>query len=364
MFSFEGTYLNSAYIGPQPQRARNSVESMMAKLANPSTIQSSDFTHGPDVVRDQLARLLNVKSESIALSTSVSELVSHVANGLALQPSDEVLLLDGDYPSMVLPWMLAAEIRGVLVRRLPLEVFQSPARLKGELTSRTKLVGASHILFSLGHRLPISDLAHITREHGALFLCDVTQSFAAERLSPSLIEFVDILVGAAYKWQLGPYGAAFGHFNSRALSWVARTHAHWLASPSSRDFGRLLNYSTATLPGACRFDRGQAPAFLTLAAWSGALDLLQETGLGFIERHNQSLAQHFNQNLPSRWQVVNQESQPCSIVCLRNSAADAVELQARLAQKKIFVSVREGNLRISFHFFNNLAEVYRLLCAL
>ncbi|MBX3020460.1 MAG: aminotransferase class V-fold PLP-dependent enzyme [Bdellovibrionales bacterium] len=361
LFELKSLYFNSAYLGPTPKVAQELIAASVKRTLDPAFLAYDEWFKLPDQNRARLAALLNVPDDSIALSTSVSELVSHVANGIELHAQDEVLLLKGDYPAMVLPWLLMAELKGLRVHFLELEDFLVPSRFKSKLSDRTRVAACSHVMFNTGIRLPIAELGRYAQEAEVLFLSDVSQSFGGMRLSQDILKHVDIFVGVMYKWMLGPYGSAFGRFSERALNEVRRTHASWSVSPNSGRSENLLNYTTETLPGARRFDRGQAASFLNNAALEGALETLADVGLDKIEAHNAGLVSHFVSHLPKIFQVAAPTELRSNIVCIKPPEGNALEFKARLAEHDIDVSVREGNLRLSFHLFNTRHEVEKLL---
>src|SRR4051812_48059643 len=94
LFELKSTYFNTAYIGPTPKRSRDAILKMIERGMSPGLTDMQQWFTCHDSVRPKMARLLGVPPENIALSTSVSETVSHVANGLTLKPEDEVLIMD------------------------------------------------------------------------------------------------------------------------------------------------------------------------------------------------------------------------------------------------------------------------------
>ncbi len=363
-FDLKSIYLNSAYLGPMPLRAKKNVEAVLARGLDPAFYLYDEWRPIPDQLRERLARLLGTTMDSISINTSVSEVVSHVADGLELREGDEVLLLEGDYPSMVLPWMVRAERNGFQIRFAPLSDFLSVNGLKKHITGRTRLVGCSHVMFNTGIKLPVENIGRLLKEKfdAVLFLTDVSQSFGGLAIKAEHIRNCDVITGVGYKWLLGPYGCAFGYFSKRALEKIRRTHASWLQSPNGQTSENLLKYTTESLPGARKFDRGQTASFLIAAAWAGALDLLGEVGLDKIEDHNLKLADQLRRELPKDYPPVSTDEFHSQIVCIRH--LNALELRSRLTKNNIDVSVREGALRISLHLFNTSEQVRRLLSSI
>lgn len=361
MFALKSTYLNTAYLGPMPTKARDNVVKMADRMMDPAFFLHPQWRGIPDQIRVCIAKLFGGDSERVSINASVSELTSFVADGMDLTENDEVLLLEGDYPSMVLPWMVRAERNGFKIKFAPLKDFLEPEKLKKHITANTKYVGNSHVMFNTGIKLPSEKIASMCKNMEVLYLTDVSQSLGGMTLPKELVDNADVITGVCYKWLLGPYGSAFGYFSNRALEKTKRTHASWLQNPKSQNSENLLVYSTESMPGARKFDRGQPASFLITAGWQGALDVIHEKGLASIEKYNASLVEGFLNELPKSFEVVAPKELRSNIICVQNKNLDAKLLRDKLEKANIDVSVREGALRISFHFFNTEKDAERLL---
>ncbi|MBN1271486.1 MAG: aminotransferase class V-fold PLP-dependent enzyme [Candidatus Aminicenantes bacterium] len=75
------------------------------------------FFYVPQRLKEVLGKVVNVSPEEVILGNSTSYGIHLLANGLPLKEGDEVLLVKGDFPADILPW-LALERRGVKVRFL------------------------------------------------------------------------------------------------------------------------------------------------------------------------------------------------------------------------------------------------------
>jgi selenocysteine lyase/cysteine desulfurase len=56
-------------------------------------------------LRRALGRLLGVPAEEVILGNSASYGLHLLANGLPWRDGDEILLVRGDFPSVLLPWL-------------------------------------------------------------------------------------------------------------------------------------------------------------------------------------------------------------------------------------------------------------------
>jgi len=361
VFALKSTYLNCAYMGPMPLPAKKRVEEWLTPLTDPAFSNFEERLKILSDVREKLASLLGTSPLNIALGGSVSEMVGHVANGLELHQGDNVVLMENDFPSMILPWMVLSEHKGFHVRLVPRDKFLRPDQLESVMNDRTRFVGCSHVMFNTGIRLPIAEIGKICRKNEVTFLADTSQSFGAIRVPADAVANVDILVGVGYKWLLGPYGTAYAYFSDRALQKVRRSHAHWLASANVRSTESLLDYTTDTLPGAVKFDRGEAPVYLLNAAMDASLGVLLDQNLDKIEHHNMDLARYFLESLPTGYESLSTIETLSPIICFKSLKVDSGEMKKRLAKAGIDISLREGYLRASFHFFNDRKQVDQLL---
>lgn len=63
------------------------------------------FFELPRRLKDSLGRLLSVPAAELVLGNSTTYGLHLLAHGLPLQHGDEVLLVDGDFPATVIPWL-------------------------------------------------------------------------------------------------------------------------------------------------------------------------------------------------------------------------------------------------------------------
>jgi selenocysteine lyase/cysteine desulfurase len=164
---------------------------------------------------------------------------------------------------------------------------------------------------------------------------------------------------------LGPYGHAFGYFSERALNLIDHNTGNWVVSPNSKVVYQLLDYTTDTLPGARKYDRGQASNMLTLSCLEAGLDLLGEIGLQKVRQHNQKVRDYFLDNYPKeKFELITPIHSMGNILSLKAKGIDPLELERELKFRNVDVSVRQGNIRLSFHIFNTEEQVNTLIEAL
>jgi len=108
------TYFATNGLGVLPQRAVTALQERLDGFARNGVIAAiRGNVPLADEVRGRVARLLGADAGEVAFCRNTSEGVLWVAHSLALQAGDEVLTVQGEYPSTVLPWLAAPDTFGI-----------------------------------------------------------------------------------------------------------------------------------------------------------------------------------------------------------------------------------------------------------
>jgi cysteine desulfurase/selenocysteine lyase len=365
-------YFNTAYFGPSPYRAKQKVANALFKELDPSFFPYHAWIGIPDRIRLKIASLLKLSSDHIALGTSTSDFVSMVANHLPTFKNQKILkvaALNGDYPSCILPWMVAQKYR----HDLEFHLLKSPEETKTNLNIEwfeknlpvdTNVFCLSYVQFDSGRSFPLREISAYLKSRNIFFILDATQALGGINISSDEFQNVDVLCCSLYKWFLGPYGTSFAYFSQNALNLIPHNTGNWIVSSNSRDVTRLTSYTVDTLVGARKFDRGQGPNMLANAALEASLEMLEELGLENISAYNQDLQKFFLSQLNrDKFELVTPVCKDCpsTILSIKTKDNNPSLIESELKHRNIDVSVREGKIRISIHFFNTKKQVEALL---
>lgn len=360
-------YFNSAYFGPSPIRSKATILAAMEKELDPSFYAYDDWMSIPEKLRVKFASLINTSPDNVTHSTSSSDVVNIVANGFMFEKGDRVAAINKDYPSNILPWMLAERHNKFVFDKLDLgsAVIPTPEWLEQHLKPQTKIFNISYVTFDTGKKIDLLAIGKYLKSKNILFVVDGTQALGGLEITPEELSYIDVLTVSSYKWMLGPYGHAFAYFSQRAQDQIYHLNANWILSPNSKKVYNLLDYTTETLPGARQYDRGQAANLLCSGCLEGSLNFLLEVGLGNIEKYNASVRDYFLANYPKeKYNLVTPLEYMGNIVCLKAIGGDSITLEEELKKRNVDVSVRQGNIRLSFHIFNTNHQVDELIKAL
>jgi selenocysteine lyase/cysteine desulfurase len=291
-----------------------------------------------DRARELYAGLVGVGADRVAIGSQASVMAAVLA--ASVPAGREVVCVDGDFSSMVFPF-LQQEHRGVSVRHVPV------SELAGSLTERTWLVAFSLVQSATGEVADAPAIRAAAAAVGAFTLCDTTQ--ATGWLPVNAGDF-DATICHAYKWLGAPRGAAFLTVLPALAELLRPVQAGWFAGddPWASCYGPTMNLAA----DARRFD--VSPAW---PAWVGtrvALEFFVRLDPAAVFEHNVGLADTLCEalDLPQRSQAI--------ITWADASGADL----ARLTAAGITASGRAGRARVAFHLWNTPDDVDAVLAAL
>lgn len=356
-------FLNHAGVAPVSRPCAEAMGAMIEdSLAWGSVHEGTTWADAHRRARASFARLIGASANEVAFVKNTSEGLGHVAEGLAWKEGDNVVWLEGEYPSNVYPWMHLAR-RGVearMVRARDGGAF-SVDDILASVDKRTRLLSVSSVEFSTGFRNDLDKLGGACRERGVLFCVDAIQSLGALALDVSRTP-VDFLSADAHKWMVGPEGVGGFYAREAALDLLTPTHVGWKSVERPLDFSRIDFTLKKT---AAKFEAGSLPTIL-LAGFGASLDLLLEVGVGRIESHLLALTGWFAEALLRRGFAVagsRKEGETSGIVSFEGKA-DAQALYDGLRVRGIAAALRGGRIRVSPHFYNTREDLERVLAAL
>jgi selenocysteine lyase/cysteine desulfurase len=175
---------------------------------------------------------------------------------------------------------------------------------------------------------------------------------------------VDILAAGARKWLLGPPGVAWLYVRRELLDRIAPT---LLGTRSMKPSPSYIIRDVALREDAGRFESG-VQNLAGIAAAGASLRLLSEVGLPRVRERIAALTEHLVEALKrKRHEILSPRERPgerSAIVTFRHPGLEARAVHKQLSDAGVVISIREGALRASLHFYNTLDEVERLISAL
>ncbi len=358
-------YLNHAGVSPSPARVVRAVQEAAAVAGqDPMQHYMSGVLPAREAARERLARLMGVPAEHLALVKNTGHALSLVADGLALEPGDNVLLASCDYPAVVYPWYAQAW-RGVETRLVPPrpDGTLTPEDFAAVLDSRTRVVSISWVQFGTGFRADLAAFAELAHRNNAILIVDVIQGLGALPIDASALG-LDVVATGAHKWLMAPGGTAGLFIAPHVLN---RMHLVNMGAGSVVDVIKFDPLVFHPKPTAQRYEEG-TPNGLGLVGLNAALSLIEDVGIDAIGARVLELATHAAEALARRGCVVTSPrgdvSQQSGIIAFHHPALDNEAVLKTLTAAGVVAAVRGGSVRFAPHFYNTEDEIDRAVAAL
>lgn len=142
---------------------------------------SQEATDAFEKGRENLRLFLNAAEDAeVILTKGCTESLNLVAYCWRefLKPGDEILLSAMEHHSNIVPWQLAAQATGAVIRPIPIDD-RGQIRMdeyESMLSDRTKVVGIVHISNALGTINPVKEMARLAHQKGAIVAVDGAQA--------------------------------------------------------------------------------------------------------------------------------------------------------------------------------------------
>lgn len=367
----EGIFLNTAAQGVQPRRAIDAMAAFEAGRAYPHPVDQDRQDEIVATCRARVASLTGAPEERVGLAVNTSEGLNLAALQLPLGPGDAVLLVRGEFPANVYPWLALAR-RGVETRFLELEgpcltVERVVEALDGDPAIRA--VALSLVQFSTGHRNPVEAIGAACRERDVRFVVDGIQGIGAIPFAwdPALY---DLVACGGQKWLCSPWGSGFFLASERICRESEPRRTGWLQTVGARageGFADLCAYDLSFPPHASRFEVGTY-ACSALLGLSESLGLFLEIGVDRIAAHARSLLAPVEALVEERGgEIVSCRAPACrsGILCFRLETPAATRVvYDRLVADGIACAFREGAVRLSPHLYNTRTEIDRTVATI
>ncbi len=355
------THFNHAGVSPVARRTAEAATRFINEATVIDAATQRRWEARTEAIRAGFARLVGARADEIAFVKNTSEGLSLVAAGLEWRADDNVIAVEGEYPSNVYPWF-GLRRWGVETRMVrPVGGRVRVEDVAALVDAHTRLVAVSFVDWSTGARTELGPIGDLCRRRGILFCVDGIQGVGAMRLDVER-ERIDCLAVGGHKWLLAPEGCGALFVSRRVVDRVQSVLHGW---KSVTDADTYLPYHFNPRPDAAKFEPG-SPSHLGTHALGAAIDLLLDVGAEHIESRVLEITDRLAAGLRARGaEIVSPwvDGARSAIVVFR-LGDDPQRLCAELNRQGFVVRVRGGGIRVAPHFYNNEDDIDRLLSAL
>lgn len=349
------TYLNAAAAGPLSRATRDAAIEYYEQMTDDADTHWDEWLEKREAVRRSVAAFINAEPDEIALTTNTSSGMNVIID--ALETHGEVISCELEFPVSTLPWMN---------RRIPVHLVKPTdgvvpvEAVREAMNVRTGIICMSQVQYSNGFRMDLEELGNAKGGHA--LVVNASQAAGAFAIDVKRMK-LDALCSTGHKWMLSGYGSGFVYLSRELLERSKPRAIGWLSVEdpySDRNNEIHLRHDTAA-----RTELG-CPHFAGMFALGAAVDLMTEIGITKIETRVLELNRYLTNRLAETgWKVLspiaNENTRSAETLV---EAADPEGVVTKLAEQKIIVTKKPQGMRVATHFFNNEADIERLIAGL
>ena len=352
-------FLNHAGISSLNRRAALALQAHMEQAQTMRLDRFfEEFIATTAELKARIVALIGAASpDEIVTMPNVATGINTVAQSLPLRAGDNVLVLDGDYPANVYPWLNLAP-KGVLTKVVPqhaggLDLERLVARIDG----RTRALALSTAMFATGFRNDMAAIGALCRERNLYFVVDAIQTLGAFPINVEACH-IDFLACGSQKWLLSTAGSGFLYCRRERMDELQA--GAYVGASSTVDAANFLDYNFTLQLTAERFSLG-TPNLMGRVALHATLGLLLEIGVEHIAERVLQVTDVLIEDLQARGFRILSNMAPehrSGIVIVE--VPDPQAAYDQLLAADVITSVRGAGLRVAPHFYNSDVDVLRV----
>jgi selenocysteine lyase/cysteine desulfurase len=352
------TYVNSCSHGALANSVKAAFGTYISTLEEKGSAWN-DWVTQQEILRKLIAQFLSAKSEEIAITTSASAGVNALATALNFSGKrNKIITTNNEFPTMGQIWH-AQESRGAKVVHIPsnADLTVDTQSLINAIDEETLLVAIAHVCYRNGVRTDIQPIIEAAHKMGALVVLDAYQSVGSLSLNVNEIN-ADFIVGGLQKYMLAVPGVGFMYARQSTTSALKPTVTGWFAA---EDIFAMKIDSYQPAQHARRFENG-TPNVAPLYPATAALEFMLKVGILKIEKYVAEIHSEFRDGITKiGGKVVTPANPEHHGSLLAVASKDENAHVAALEEIGIVTSCRDGNVRISPHFYNNQDDVKKVI---
>jgi selenocysteine lyase/cysteine desulfurase len=302
--------------------------------------------------RTVAARFFGCDLSEIVITTSTTNGMNAVAQGLRLTAGDRVLITDQEHSGGLHCWKYlekyyGAKIDTVAIPRGEYNAASIVESIRNAIDKKTKVISISHVFSSTGLRMPVAEISALARVKGAFCIVDGAQAAGAIKVDVKELG-CHAYATSGHKWLMGPKGTGVLYISKDAQAAIR---------PMQFD-GSYNTYNNSN--GVVNL-----PCILGLAK---AIEYLESVGIAKVEERNLSLRNRLYDKLQNvlNATIVSPPPGPLASPMLTLLLSEKFQRQAfvkmLLDKHKLVIRPTHkefgfNGIRFSMHIFNTEKEV-------
>ena len=357
-------YMNHATMGPLSTDMFYGIDMRADEIMRHGSVNHMDWEDDIIQTRMMYAQLLECRPEEVSFIRDTCDGVNLVANGIDWRRDDNVVLVRGEYPANVYPWMnqkhRGVEIKWVRKRddgRVPVE------DITAAVDGNTRVVALSFVDWIDGYRYDLEAIGDFCNRRNIFFFVDAIQGLGAIRIDVQKMK-ISALASASRKWLLCPGGVGVLYLRNDVLDRVRVTSPGPGSVINAMD---VLDYDLTFRDSARRFEGSLHHDPIAFSATRAMLAMFVGLDMSFVEERVLRLTDLLCEGLKRKGYTLHSprgEGEKSGIVTFSSKKEDAETISKRLTRGHVIQITRFDKVRLSPHFYNTETEVQKVLSLL
>jgi cysteine desulfurase/selenocysteine lyase len=319
-----------------------------------------------DEARQKVAHFINASPEEIVFVQNTTEALNYVALGLHFEKGDIIVTTELEHHSNFLPFF-RLQNKGVTVKVIEAA---RDGTLKDQLEKieRATLVTCSYVSNALGTVLPVKQISSAAKDAGALFCVDAAQ--AVGHMVVDVKELTcDFLAFSGHKGPLGPTGIGVLYIKKEVQPMVEPV---FLGGGMVKDVSKS-QYTTVNPPE--KYEAG-TPNIAGAVGLAAAIEYVTAIGIPKIQEQEKKLTHYTLDELSLSDKVVwyGPYTPHAGVISFNVQGINCHDIAAILDSHSIMVRSGhhcalplmkklgiDGTVRCSYHCYNTIEEVERMI---
>lgn len=330
---------------------------------------SQQATEAYEVARKKVQAFINAQHEHEVIFTSGTtgsiNLVAHCFSKAKLQAGDEVIISTMEHHSNIVPWQMACEAAGAILKVIPINdrgelLMDAYEQL---LSPKTRLVAVTHVSNTLGSINPVKEIIRKAKAVGAYTLIDGAQAVPHQRVDVQDLD-CDFYAFSGHK-MFGPTGVGILYGKEAVLNDLPPYQG-------GGDMIKTVTFEKTTyneLPH--KFEAG-TPNIAGGIALGSAIDYMESIGLENIARYETELLSYATKrvNEIEGLRIIGEAEHKAAVLSFVVDGTHPSDIGMII--DKLGVAIRTGHhcteplmnrfnvpgtARASFAFYNTKAEI-------
>jgi len=354
------TYLNAAAQSPLLKTSHAAGIDGLNRKYQPWAFDAEQPPLEAEHLRGLFGDLIGAQAKDIAIVGSTAYAIATAASNLELGAGQVVVVLEQQFPSDYYVWRQLADTQGgrLTVVPRPPDGNWTTAVLE-RLDRNTAIASLPPCHWTDGGSLDLAVIGRQCRELGIALVVDATQVVGAMPLDVGEIQ-PDFLACSAYKWLLCPYTLGFLYAAPHRQSGTPLEFHRWNHGDPVAVVTKM-NYAKDFSIGARRYDMGERNNLINLPMALVAIEQVTEWTPAVVQETLSSLTEMAAEAARKRsWQVPPDDHRVSHFIGVTPPNGLPADLLPKLAAERVFISQRDGGLRISPYLYNEADDIARL----